>query len=440
MDDMAQQKNPPRDPAWYRDRWQELMDLLSASTPEEVLEQARSLREAGFDRPEFAVQAIDSMEKQLDELYTEKEATERAEDEVPQNADTFDQLQTLLAREEKLRRELGVADPADVVEMVEGLTEQLEDLYLDRDADEQAAPNGLLPSESADETERVLESALGTSDPEAVVAMMEDLTRQLDALYENQEQLSAHGIDGIEQALSVIENMEAQLTELYKERHQAAEENGIPNLEEATARLDDLEQQLSALRDEKERLRERRDQLQDRFHELEAELGTGDPDAITELVQSMEAQLEELYEVRDQSRDAPPDPSDVSALLSEETRAHLPDMESDALEALSVGLFRVDAQGLVEWANERALRWPDVEADAPKALVDTHFFDDVAPAAANALFRGRFADGVEAGAVDEQFFYTYVGARSAVTNLTVHLYSSSDHPAYWIAFRILDRH
>jgi len=438
---MAQQTDPPREPAWYRDRWQELMDLLSASTPEEVLEQARSLRDAGFDRPEFAIQAIDSMEKQLDELYTEKEATERADEgEIRQTADTFDQLQTLLAREEKLRRELGVADPVDVIEMVEGLTEQLEDLYLDRDPEQQADPNGFATSESPDETERVLESELGTSDPEAVIAMMEDLTEQLDALYENQEQLSAHGIDGIDQALSVIENMEAQLTELYRERHEAAEANGIPSLEEAGARLDDLEEQLSALRDEKERLRETRDQLQHRFHKLEAKLGTGDPDAITELVRSMEAQLEEVYANRDQGRDTASPPSDDSPLLSEETRAHLPNMDPDALDALSVGLFRVDAHGTVEWANKRALQWPDVEANTPEALVDTHFFEDVAPAAANALFQGRFADGVETGAVDEQFFYTYVGAHSAVTNLMVQLYSSSDQPTTWIAFRILDRH
>ena len=367
---MADQNDLPRDPAWYRDRWRELMDLLSASTPEEVLDRARSLREraatyeqqhatlreAGFDRPEVALRALNSMEEQLDELYAEKEATERADDAVLQrNGDTFDQLQALLAREEKLRRELGVADPDDVIEMVEGLTDQLEDLYRERDAEQKPAPG----SRPSDETERVLEAELGTSDPEAVVEMMEGLTEQLDVLYENQEQLSARGIDGIDHALSVIE--------------------------------------------------------------------------------SMQAQLEDVYAAREQEPEVAPDPPDDSPVLSEELRSRLPDADPASLDALSVGLFRVDADGLVEWVNEQALRWPDVTADTPDALVNTHFFEDVAPAAANALFRGRFVEGVEAGALDEHFFYTYVGSRSAVTNLMVHLYSPPDHPAHWIGFRILDR-
>jgi len=369
---MADQNDLPRDPAWYRDRWRELMDLLSASTPDEVLDRARSLREraetyeeqhaplreAGFDRPEVALRALDSMEEQLNELYSEKEATERSDDALrPRNGDTFDQLQALLAREEKLRRELGVADPGNVIEMVEGLTEQLEDLYRERDADQRPGPIG---SGVSDETERVLKAELGTSDPEAVVEMMEDLTEQLNVLYENQEQLSAHGIDGIDHALSVIE--------------------------------------------------------------------------------SMEAQLEDLYAAREQDPDIDPDPPDDSPLLSEELRSRLPDADPATLDALSVGLFRVDADGIVEWVNEQALRWPDVTADAPNALVNAHFFEDVAPAAANALFRGRFAAGVEAGAMDEHFFYTYVGSRSAVTNLMVHLYSPPDHPTHWIGFRVLDRH
>jgi len=346
----------------------------------------------------------------------------------------------LLAREEKLRRELGISDPGDVVEMVEGLTEQLEDLYSDRDAEQSPDSIFARTGESPDATERVLESELGTSDPEAVVEMMEGLTDQLDVLYENQEQLSAHGIDGIDHALSVIENMEAQLTELYDERHRAAEENDVPTLDEAAARLDELETQLSALSDEKARLQKKRDRLQHRFDALEDELGTGNPEVITELVRSMEAQLDELYETREQDREAASGTPDDAPLLSEETRTRLPNVDPAALNTLSVGLFRVDDHGLVEWANEQALRWPDVDVDTPDALVNAHFFEDVAPAAANALFQGRFAEGVEAGVMDEHFFYTYVGTRAAVTNLTVHLYSPTDSPAHWIGFRILDRH
>jgi photoactive yellow protein len=113
-------------------------------------------------------------------------------------------------------------------------------------------------------------------------------------------------------------------------------------------------------------------------------------------------------------------------------------MDPEALEALPVGLFRVDDRGVVQWAGEQALRWPDLTAETPEALVGADFFEDVAPAAASALFRGRFREGVEAGQMDETFVYTYVGAQSSATNLRVQLYSPSDQSDHWIVFQILE--
>jgi len=490
-----------RDPAWYRDQWEKLMNMVGADSPADALssvvhlrdrvdqleQQASVLEEAGFDRPELALHAIESMEQQLDELYNEKEVTEQSDSEADlrDDADTFDQLQALLAREEKLQRELGVSNPDAVVEMVEGLTDQLEDLYIDRDESTEAdsifspAPpdsgDGASPPPETDAAESgnaldLLERELGVSDPEAVVAMMDDLTnqleelytgrerlaelnlngaddaiamvrsmqQQLEVLYERQEEMSRHGIDGIDHALSMIESMEAQLTELYDEPPPSPDHEQ-PDYEEASARLEQLEEKLESLTEEKDRLRQKRDRLQQRFDDLEEQLGTGDPDAISSLVRSMELQLEEVYE-KTEHTPYQTHTSDDAPLLDADTLARLSEMDDARLDALPVGLFCLDADGVVQRANEQALGWPDVTADAPDAFEGTRFFDDVAPGTNNALFRGQFDDGVAAGALDEQFFYTYVGKRAPLTNLVVRLYGAPDQSDYWIVFQVLDHY
>jgi photoactive yellow protein len=468
--DMPDQQDRPHDPAWYQDRWQELMDLLPASSPDEVIERVRAfyveqlesndealdergldpeearaglgalfdrlrslrrqtqvlrtledrldvdgpdqlvdaveslreraaaaaerqsvLREAGFDRPEVALQAIESMQQQLDELYTEKTATERtdAQGALRTDGDTFDQLQALLAREEKLQRELGVSNPDEVVEMVEGLTDQLEELYDDRDTE--TSTDSIFAPEPA-ESEPPLEAELGVSDPEAVAVMMEDLIDQLDVLYEGRSRLAEMDLEGPDDAVAMLKNMQRQLETLY-ESQEALSAHGVDNIDHARS-----------------------------------------------VIENMEAQLTELYEARADEADGrgTEPPSDDGPLLSEDTRQRLPEMDPEALNALPVGLFRVDDRGVVRWASDRALRWPDVTADSPDALVGTHFFEDVAPAAASAPFRGRFAEGVEAGRMDERFVYTYVGAQASATNLRVHLYSVPDQSAHWIVFQVLE--
>jgi len=550
---MSDRQNAPHDPAWYKDRWKELMDLLPASEPEEVLDQVRELQvsvldeeaealdemgltdadeaktvlqrifqrlqklrrenqalqhlqdavgadspdevataidelrnrvealeeqqeilaEAGYDRPEHVLHALASMEQQLDELYGEKQATERSAPESEfVDGDTFDQLQALMAREEKLQRELGVSSPNAVVEMVEGLSDQLEDVYQDRDAaasnsifapvveDQPAGPN-------AADTNK-LEAELGVSDPDAILTMLNDLKAQLDelyadrrrlaehnlngaddairmlesmqhqleALYEGQAAMSEHGINGVDHALSMIESMEAQLSALYDERHELTQQKEGAAPDTLTLRIRNLEDKLADLCQEKEALREKRDRLQAQFEELEAELGTDDPAEISELIGSLQAQLEDVYQDREEHarRQALPDDE---PLLDDDTLAELADLDAQALNALPVGAFCVDDRGTVQRANTNALQWPDLAAEAPTALVGTNFFEDVAPAANNSLFRGRFEEGIKADSMDERFRYTYVSEQAPPANLMVHLYSTPTESAHWILFRIL---
>jgi photoactive yellow protein len=460
---------------------QHLQEAVGADSPDEVAasidelrervrtleKQQRVLSEAGYDRPEHVLQALDSMEQQLDELYGEKEATEQSgpETEFLDDGDTFDQLQALMAREEKLQRELGVSSPDAVVEMVEGLSDQLEDVY--RDRDDEVSNSIFAPAPEQPDSPNPLEEELGVSNPDDVITMINDLKDQLDALYadrrrlaehnlngaddaiqmlesmqrqleslyEGQAEMSEHGINGVNHALSMIDSMEAQLSELYEERYQLAQQ-GVDDPDTLSLRIETLEDKLSSLREEKEALRERRDRLQTQFEELEAELGTDDPTEISELVGSLEAQLEDLYQNREEDARPQPVPDDAP-VLADDTIAELEDLDQDALNALPAGVFCVDDQGNILRANDTALQWPDAVADAPEALAGANFFEDVAPASNNALFRGRFEDGVGAGQIDERFFYTYVSEHAPPTNLVVHLHSKPTEAAYWILFRLL---
>jgi len=461
---------------------QRLQDTLDADSPDDLASSINQLRErvrtledrqqvlteAGFDDPEHAVQAITSMKEQLDELYGEKEATERTlpDTDVDLNGDTFDQLQALMAREEKLQRELGVSSPDSVIEIVEGLTEQLEDVYQDRDAD--SSENSIFaPSPASSSETKQLEEEFGTSDPDAVLEMVDDLTDQLDVLYESRErlaelnlngageaiemvqnmqqqldslyqqqaQMSDHGINGVDHALSIIENMETQLCELYEERSQL-EAKGAPLPDEVVSRLGALEEKLNALIQEKDLLRDKGDRVQNQFDELEDQIGTGDPDTVTDMIDDLEAQIESVSEETSSSqRDSPSSVDDP--LLPEDTLAQLDDLDEEELNAVPAGLFGVDDDGTIRRVNENVLQWPDVEANDSDVVLEKNFFDDVAPATRNALFQGRFRDAVDADDMDERFFYTYVGKQDPSTNLMVHLYRHPNQSLNWIVFRTL---
>ena len=544
---MTDRHDAPRDLAWYRDRWEELTDLLPTSEPEEVVDQVRELQisvldeeaealedmgltdaeeaktvlqrtfqrlqklrrenqalqrlqeavdadsadeiaeridalrdrvetleaqqealtEAGFERPEHVLQAISSMEQQLDELYGEKEATERSTSDAPieEEGDTFDQLQALMAREERLQRELGVSSPDAVIEMVEGMTDQLEDLYANRDATS-TDDSIFAPAPEQPQLASRLEDEFGVSDPDALLTMVNDLQKQLselyedrqrlaehnlngaddaiqmlasmqnqlESLYEGQKQMSEHGINGIDHALSMIGSMESQLSELYDERHELAQQ-GVDTPHEAVSRIEELKEKLTTLQAEKNALRDKRDRLQARFDELEAQLGTDDPSAISDLIDSMQAQLEETYEER--AALAYPLPDEDAPLVPDTSLARLDDLDDEALDDLPAGLFGLDDEGTIRHANANAHRWPDVDVDEPAALVGSDFFADVAPAANSDLFRGRFEDGVAEGEMDERFFYTYVPQEGPPANLVVHLYRHPDHATNWIVFRVV---
>ena len=336
------------------ERWQALLAELNAETLTEAQATVSDLRErlrqyeedafssplpaslknAGISSADEALAMIESMETQLQELYEAKEMSAKAEDALAQEfegEDTYDQLQRLLAREERLQQELGVTSSEEVIEMVRGLATQLDELYADRDDDQRAA--GTEP-EKQSEYEQQLENALGVSDPEdvihmvnglvqqleelydarerlsrvnlddaeSVITMVSNMEAQLEALYDEQVRMSDQGIESVDQAISMIESMEAQLEALYEERH--AGDGSIP--EKAQDRVERLERKLDELTEEKQALLEQREALvagESSMDTLERELGLSDPQHIVDLIESMQQQLQDVYTDRETDED-----------------------------------------------------------------------------------------------------------------------------------------
>ena len=430
----------------------------------ELREQQHKLEEAGLLGVSEALSMIHSMEKQLKELYREKETTSRAEEQEQAFAaeDTFQQLQRLMAREEKLQRELGVVSSEEVIEMVRGLASQLDELYQERDASQTIPPASAGDgSQAVTQREEKLERELGVSDPadiinmvnglaqqleelyeareklsqvnlddaESVIGMISSMEQQLEMLYSDQERMSEKGIENIDQAISMIESMEEQLSMLYEERQSIDEMGDGVRDEDAERKLRKMEQKLEELSAEKEALQKQREALEEggASATLERELGLSDPDHLVRLVQSMQEQLQDLYAERESAEEAtePTELDEASRMISYEALADLPKRSPGELNNMDLGVIRIDDEGRVRFANDRSAQLlPGVAGSTGNDMHDRNFFFSLAPGANNSLFRGRFKQGVESDDLDEQFAYTFIHPTEPRANLSIYLYRS----------------
>jgi photoactive yellow protein len=431
----------------------------------DLQKQQQKLEEAGIRGVSEALSMIRSMEDQLKELYREKETTSRADEQEQAFAseDTFQQLQRLMAREEKLQRELGVVSSEEVIEMVRGLASQLDELYQERDATQPVPPASAGDgSQAVTRREEKLQRELGVSDPadvinmvnglveqleelyeareklsqvnlddaESVIGMISSMEQQLEMLYSDQERMSDKGIGNIDQAISMIESMEEQLSMLYEERQSIDDMGDGAQDEEAERRLQEMEKKLEELSEEKAALQKQRAALKegDASATLERELGLSDPEHVVQLVQSMEDQLQDLYAERESHEDSASDAntrSDEPRLISKDALNDLPKRSPSELNNMDVGVIRIDDEGRVRFANDRSAQLlPGVAGSTGDDMHDRNFFFSLAPGANNSLFRGRFKQGVENDSLDEQFAYTFIHPTEPRANLSIYLYRS----------------
>lgn len=404
-----------------------IQDVLGISTVEEAKDLAavaesmteqleflyadrEKLQEIGVTSVESAVDMVQNMSAQLDELYEEQEMLQGSPTPAETGQqDTFEQLASLYSEQEKLERALGISEADEIIEMVEALTAQLEDVYSDREA---SAP----PKEAPAPVDALEEgSAPSETAPDRNGAEHNGSIRP------------AHLAQS-----PVFASMRDQLESLYEEK-EALLNMGIDDARAAAGRIDELEARLSTLQHEHEQCRSRLEHLHD-------ELGTTEVEEIVEMIGTAPSDGDAVRIASgpaSSSTESSPAAADeeTPVVLPRETLDELDSLSEEALDDLSVGALRLDDDGEIEYLNEAALDLPGLDTVPDRAELLGEFFFKVVPSSSNTLFLNRFRSGVEQEQLDARFPYTFVSPQHPPTAFYVHLYRAGPSGANWILFR-----
>jgi len=252
---------------------EELLEALDATTVEEAEQRVRQLNE------------------RLEALYREKETL--AEAGMPDAEDVLEEVDRLRREREALRRERD-----DLQAERDELAAEL-DAAGDTDAPSSDEADGL-PPEAAD--------VLGIRSVEEAYeleALIDDMSERLEQLRREHEDLHAAGLSA-ETALTMIENMEAQLADLYYHTDAPDEDTASPPPTDAPlaaldaplrTRIETLSgTSLEAADDLTDLVRPLVDRLETLTdtHEALAEADLDGDEAVA-IIESMDAQLNDLY-------------------------------------------------------------------------------------------------------------------------------------------------
>jgi photoactive yellow protein len=246
----------------------------------------------------------------------------------------------------------------------------------------------------------------------------------------------------------IVSSMREQLEALYEEK-EALLQRGFSDAREAAAQIDRLESQIRTLN---QRITETERQLE----RIQAETGAESVTQVIDAVQSLQkppsasggaatsatsgsSPPASPSSSADASTDASTDRLKIDAasrFFDDDTLSRLDAMTSSDLDALDAGALRLADDGQIEAANEPARSLlPGQNAREESSLIGQNFFLQVAPSTNNNLFFGRFKQGVEEGAMDACFPYTFIYPGEGPTVLIVHLYRQRDRGTNWLLFR-----
>ena len=106
----------------------------------------------------------------------------------------------------------------------------------------------------------------------------------------------------------------------------------------------------------------------------------------------------------------------------------LPALSAASADAQPFGIVKVADDGTVQLYN----RWEsELAGVAPSAAIGRNFFTQVAPCTNNRLVFGRFKDGVQKGALDVEFNYTFT-YKMKPTNVALRLYRDPATASNWV--------
>ena len=312
---------------------EELIADMSAQL-ERLHDEHAKLEEAGLT-VEGAMTMIENMEAQLVDLYHESESGRNG---APPTAATASALDDSLRGRVDALTEQVVETDTDLTHVIERLTNRLDDLSSQHTSLVEA---GL----SAEEAVTMIES---------MEVQLNDLYRAKEEGQDAAEQLTAIenvlGISTAEEAEELSEiarQMEEQLSTLYREKARL-EDLGVASMGDAVDMIQSMDQQLTELYEDKEALQkvgaqeaehkstfEQLESLYAEQEKLQQALGVSSAADVIEMIESLESQLDDVYE----GRDAEVDPKDrAEALLGahdSETRTGEESRKPDATLTMS---------------------------------------------------------------------------------------------------------
>ena len=223
LDLMTDAGDTPHDsthsPAWYRDRWAELQTTLSTDDPSQVVDRVRALQQGVPEPMQDSHRALQILQQRL--------GTNTPAATVNVVVGLIDEVRALRSLKQTFD-DAGFQSPRQALEVLERMETELDRTSgerKERTADDMDAgsPAEAAPSESEASSarrarEEKLKDALGVSDPDEIVTMVQDLARQLEDLYATRERFAQADLEDADHALLMIENMEEQLVDLYRDR------------------------------------------------------------------------------------------------------------------------------------------------------------------------------------------------------------------------------
>ncbi|MES3630849.1 MAG: hypothetical protein PPP56_11870 [Longimonas sp.] len=380
--------------------------------------------------------APDTLGKTMTALQNRIETLKR-DNEVQRSASRKDS-----AAQEKLAA-AGLNDVEDAIDMIESMSSQLSELY----AAQEATINQAQKTNDGQSTFQQLEALyaeqdklqreLGVSDADALISMVDTMNAQLNDLYREREQTPDASDTQNEE---IIASMSEQLSTLY-EQIEVLYDKGIEDPEDAVDTIETLEQEAEELSADIERLRARIREQESTINKLKQLQADGEvpaqpqgPDPRT--TDSAQAQSES------ESRSSGTNASKKKTSQFE-LSATAPIFGTDRLNALrtepphtwddhSVGVIQVGDDGTVHYINEAACRLPRLQETDPQELVGQNFFKDLALSTNNDLFRGRFEKGTQHDAMRVCFPYTFIAPGHAPVVFNVHMHRAPGSTTNWI--------
>ena len=300
---------PP--PEWLASEWSTLCDILGTSDPEEVVPRVRTLK--------------DNMDR-IDEQPTPDESFVTISEVEEVFREMHDRLQKLRERN------------AQLVEQLEG-------------QDEEGVETAF--KELHRETEELLE-VLGVTSVDEGKQRVRSMNRQLESLYHEKETLVEAGYTSAAEALEEIDQIREKLSDTASSSPDTSVFHAASAIRNVigVATIGEAEELVASVRELHRRLSE----LAAQNEAIANATGTDNPEDLAAMVESMDAQLQDLYRAREQKESAaiPEEISDMLGVKSADDARRLAEMVQslgDRVQAYHQERWRISEQTDVQSAD-----------------------------------------------------------------------------------------